>query len=576
MIKKIMRTFYFIAILLLTISNISLGNESEFSLSVRIAEKDDLPDAFLPSVFAGYANRDALSYLVTEFDRLGFVRLEIESIITASKNMKDYKQRLKSMDPLIKAISSKGGKIILLSSKVPLWLSSNRSKKDTCNGWRVYEASPPRNYKKYATMVYHTVNHFNNELKLDIYYEVWSEPELVMQSMKCDWLGSQDEMIELIKYFVVGAKKADRKAKVVFPAVSNPLASIEDMNNQLPKNALIYQLIERFAKTPLPELNLKRVPIDFISFHSFDTSPSEFPKIVSQVKQWLANHGYHSTGIIVSEWNGHMGNLLKNAAYYLSMIKSISTTRVAGHAFASLQDFHNFEPGKRDFGMVAKEYAIKKPVFHAMKLLTALKGKQVDILTDSPTIDSVASYDRGTLCLLAWNYVLKRDIKRKLLHKNAALFGYTQQRMESLSQILREAGVSKKELAAFIQSGKAIKKSLPQETRNELIRLRRIVLDAEKAAENFEKTRQDISLNLEKVPGTILRYQRYVIDSTHSNAFYYFNKAIKLGQSRTDALEEAKEHHSIQKVEDRIIKKTDKIIVGFEPDSIHLFVLRNP
>lgn len=545
-------------IILLAFSNISLSKESDFSLSISMTEKENIPDIFLPSIFAGYAKRDALNYL-KEFERLGFVRLEIESIITASKNMDDYKQRLNKKDSLIKAITNKGGKVILVSAKVPLWLSSNPSRKATCGGWRVYEASPPRDYEKYAEMVYHTVNHFNSELGMDIYYEVWSEPDLMMDSTRCMWLGSQDEMIELIKHFVLGAKKADPKAKVVTPSVSGWLGSIKYTNNELAEKSIMYQLIKSFSKTRMPELNLQRIPIDFISFHSFDTRPILFPKIVKQIRQWLDNYGYHNTGIIVSEWNGHLGNLPKNASYYLSMIKSMSESGITGQTFASLQDFQKFESGGRNFGMVTKHGTIKKPVFHAMKLLSMLKGRRIETFTDSPTIDAVATYDGDKIYILVWNYI---GNPVDIIMRNTSLSGYTE-------QILEEYGLSKKEVKDFIVFGKPIKKFLPQRVTNTLNESRQMFLNVKK----IEKTNQIIRLNLGKLFNKALRYKRYLIDSSHSNAFYHAKKAVKSRQSRTEAIKEAKKHQEIEKVEDRILKNSDKVFIQFEPDSIHLIII---
>jgi len=151
-----------------------------------------LPRVLRPSVFAGWADKRALMKLC-EFRHLGFIRLTLSSLISDCTSFEEYKKRLhRSKSTFLKIfheISSRGGKIILEISKTPYWLSSNPSRRDTCNGWKVFEAYPPKDFESYERFVKYTVNFFSNEMHMDLIYEIWAEPDL---KGRCMWRGNRN------------------------------------------------------------------------------------------------------------------------------------------------------------------------------------------------------------------------------------------------------------------------------------------------------------------------------------------------------------------------------------------------
>lgn len=61
-------------------------------------------------------------------------------------------------------------------------------KKLSQHDFLAYEASPPKNYELWSQLVYETVKPFNGDLGLDLYYELWNEPD-----SKGFWLGTEEE-----------------------------------------------------------------------------------------------------------------------------------------------------------------------------------------------------------------------------------------------------------------------------------------------------------------------------------------------------------------------------------------------
>jgi hypothetical protein len=530
-------------------------------LRVNFMEEDEpLTKLFVPSVFAGYSTTGVKKIILEEIDRLGIVRLCAESALSASKDFNDYVVRLSRHDKQIQEIVKRGGDVILLVAKTPRWFSSNPSRKPTGEGWAIYAASPPKDYNKWAKAVYHTVDHFNNELGLDLFYEIWSEPD---SSSRHFWIGTQEEFLKLYKYTVLGAKRADPKAKVVAPSVANWRRSIdEDAGKRVKpdlKKSLIYNLICFSAMTALPELNMKRLPLDFISYHIFGTEPSDIHVSINQINNWLEQFGYQNTRLIISEWNGppNTRNSSENAAYYLAMLNSMYENGIYLQSFASLQDFHSgmeLKPPKEfhdDFGLITREFAIKKPVYNAFYMLSQLSDTRIKAsVTNSQTIKAIATKDTDNMAILLWNYT-PPPIKAVLRHLKS--LGYSK-------DSFKELNISKKDIKRFLKEGKFSKRlSLPEVTKNDLKNARSIFLKEQ----HLVQLHQRVTLAIDNLPYDSFKYRRYLIDETHSNSHYYYEKAKAEGKSEEQAIEEARAHQHLEKVEEKILKKNDTCFSKF-------------
>jgi hypothetical protein len=544
----------------------------DVTLKINFMEEEGrLTKLLAPSAFVGYSKKNAGEILRKEIDHFGLIRISIEPVLSNSLNLKDYVARLSQYDKAVQEIAQKDGNVILLIAKVPRWFSSNPSTRATGSGWRVFAASPPKDYSKWAEVVYHTVDHFNNKLGLDLFYEIWSEPD---NPNKHFWLGTQKQFLELYKHTVLGAKRADPKAKVVAPSVLSWYGSIDSNVKQGEKpdlrTSLIYDLIRFSAKTPLPELNMARLPLDFISYHIFQTEPSDIHVSVGQINKWLEQFEYQNTRLIISEWNGrdHTHDSLDNAAYYLAMLNNMYKNGIYLQSFASLQDFHSgmeLKPPKefhQDFGLITREFAIKKPVYNAFCMLNQLSDTRIKTsVGNSQTIEAIATKDTDKVSILLWNYT-PPPIKAVLRYLKS--LGYSKDSFKKLN-------ISKRDIKKFIKERKSPKNlSLPKDVKNDLNEARKLFLKQKKLLESCMAVR----LAIENMPYDSFKYERYLIDSTHSNSFYHYEKAKAEGKSEEQAIKEAMAHQHLEKVEEKILKKNDNIpTIPLEPYSTSLIIL---
>ena len=385
-------------------------------------------------------------------------------------------------------------------------------------------------------------------------------------------MGTQKQFLKLYKYTVLGAKRADPKAKVVAPGVANWRRSIdEDAGKRVKpdfKKSLIYNLICFSAMTPLPELNMQRLPLDFISYHIFGTQPSDIHVSVSQINNCLEEFGYQDTRLIISEWNGPTRNFLDNAAYYLAMLNNMDENGIYLQSFASLQDFHSgmeLKPPKEfhdDFGLITREFAIKKPVYNAFYMLSQLSDTRIKAsVGNSQTIEAIATKDIDKISILLWNYT-PPPIKAVLRYLKS--LGYSK-------DSFKELNISKKDIRRFLQEGKFSKRlSLPEVTNKDLKDARSIFLKQQ----HLVQLHQRVTLAIDNLPYDSFKYRRYLIDETHSNSHYYYEKAKAEGKSEDQAIEEARAHQHIEKVEEKILNKNDNIPpIPLGPYSISLIIL---
>ena len=511
-----------------------------YSLQLDLGAPQGSSPLLRPSVFAGYADDRARTRL-EDFSRLGYIRIEAESAVANATGMDDYLARLSLNDAAIEQLQASGAEVLVQVSKMPLWLSANPSAEATCNGWKVYQASPAADWKAYEDFIYQTVDYYNNQRGFDLVYDTWAEPD-----SECQWLGTRDELLALLRHFVIGAKRADPAARVVLPSVSNWKASIGDSNgdNWLlkdPRQSLIHALIQDFAATPVPELGWSRIPIDFISFHSFSPQLSRIRSGLAQVRQWLDDAGYTGSGIMVTEWNAHMAEALPNASYFLHATRMLEDAAVDAATFASLQDFYSLEHTVRgDYGMLARDYALRKPAYHAMDMLDRLPEGRIAAATDSPTVETMAAWDGQTLGILLWNYV----------DREALLEDYfMEQGYDDLFLTGPEPTVPGPEhVAAWLD-----------------------LLDYSRLLAGLETTPQDILLPLGQLGFGSYRLQHWVIDDTHSNLLYSYQQAAESGGTLDEILASLQGQDVLEQVEDLTVEPASDRTVSMSPHAIHLF-----
>lgn len=328
-----------------------------------------------------------------------------------SNNIEKYLDHLNDFDSATLSYEKEGVVLILTIYGMPKWLSKrcvkNRNGKYVCGpNWG---ATPPTDYDAWAEHVKGIVSYYKYKLGLDLWYEIWNEPDQGYLFSNTDfWFGSQEEYFKLYKYSVKGAREADPNVKI-----GGPAGSIWNKG-----------VIEEFIKYAATN----NLPIDFITWHmyvgwnNFWGTKSEYREMANTIKQWLKQYGYdENTPLIIDEWNydASLNDLEehtteRNSAYAVYAMYNMLDTGIDKQAFFNFVDFEHNPLFSGSTGTMSNEGVIKS-VYNAFKALAILQGESENEVTnrlkadvnDDNFLAAIASQtqDNRTIRILISNYI---------------------------------------------------------------------------------------------------------------------------------------------------------------------------
>jgi hypothetical protein len=193
----------------------------------------------------------------------------------------------------------------------------------------------------------------------------------------------------------------------------------------------------------------------------------------------------------------------------------MSKAGITHHSFTSMieqqpQKFSGEFGG--DFGIFTKSLIIK-PVYNAFRTLSYLGEKQVKVEVADPFLAAVGTRDTTSVVLLIANFIpdgtMLRDAiglllqERGYTRKDLATYGLTREKLEPLVKEFRQKG--KVDAQAH---------GLPRRVQPDLN-------DAAALAQQvFTRNKKPVAVDVhfQHLPADFVRYERYLIDATHSNS----------------------------------------------------------
>jgi xylan 1,4-beta-xylosidase len=295
-------------------------------------------------------------------------------------------------------------------------------------GW----AYPPKDYDKWAELVYqwvkHCVDKYGREEVERWYWEVWNEPNISY------WKGTPEEYYKLYDYSVDAVKRALPAARVGGPETAGAGKPLRDF-------------LEHCVRGKNHATGKEGAPLDFIAFHAKGN-----PRVVDKhVQMGLApqlteiNRGFEivagfkelrKTPIVIGEFDPdgcaacpathYPQNAYRNGTLYASY-----TAAAFARAY-ELADKHGVnlegvltwafefedQPYFAGFRVLASN-GIELPVLNVFRMFGLMDGQRlavestgdagVDTILEKgvrgkPDVDALASLQDGKLCVLAWNY----------------------------------------------------------------------------------------------------------------------------------------------------------------------------
>lgn len=302
--------------------------------------------------------------------------------------------------------------------------------------WWEGNVTPPKDYDAWGRLLGAAVQHWEERYGVEEvrqwYFEIWNEPNLYFF-----WDGSRTEYFRLYESGVRAIKQVDDKLRVGGPATSNYVpderfdGDVEDETKH--KTHLVEDLQSLkwhgvWVKEFLAFASERNLSVDFVSVHPYPTDfaldgqqkkgeemkgRTRYVKSVDDDIQWVRDvvdqSAYPNAEIHLTEWSSspssrdYSHDFLPEAAYIVrSNLSNIGKVNSLSYwVFTDI--FEEEGPGPEDFhggfGLISLQ-DIKKPAFHAYRMLNALGEEWLDRGEDY----IVTRTKEGKLSVLVCNY----------------------------------------------------------------------------------------------------------------------------------------------------------------------------
>jgi hypothetical protein len=151
--------------------------------------------------------------------------------------------------------------------------------------WTNFHTSPPKDFAKWAKVCVNIIRHYNEGWANGFHYnikhwEIWNEPE----TGRLMWTGTLQQYFELYEIVARAIKAHDPWLNVGGPSACQ-------MNG--------YPSVLPF----LVFCRDRKVPLDFVSWHSYRNSPSEVIHDAAAIRAMLDRSGFKDIRQRITEWN---------------------------------------------------------------------------------------------------------------------------------------------------------------------------------------------------------------------------------------------------------------------------------
>lgn len=155
-----------------------------------------------------------------------------------------------------------------------------------------YYVNPPSDFKKWAVICKHIIMHYNegwaNGFHYNIkYWEIWNEPD-----NRQNWTGTKEQYFKLYEITAKTIKESFPNLKVGGPAPTT-IGTIKD------RTFHIGDYVDDF----LNYCKKNSIPLDFFSWHNYNTNPWRISQLAGYARSILDKHGFARTENILDEWN---------------------------------------------------------------------------------------------------------------------------------------------------------------------------------------------------------------------------------------------------------------------------------
>lgn len=291
---------------------------------------------YQPGIFAVPKTTNAVNDLLNNGIQFNAIRtIDIEEAMNywTVSDIAGVMAQLEVRKPNFIAANSRCDRLVVPILKMPLWLSSSTDPTEVAPGFYFYNAVPPANYTIWNTLMDSIVDKINNQWGLDVYYEIWNEPDGEY------WQGTEQEYFTFFKNTLQAIKTHHPTAKVGGPVVSDFVSSF---STTFPSGYLSNaQLDATIMGQVIDSCVAWGTTLDFLSWHKFGINLYSEDNHFNYLNQKLVNSGHGIVPFLVSEWNLSYGlrESVLDPAYMINYTQSCAEHGVSAHMVAAWQDF---------------------------------------------------------------------------------------------------------------------------------------------------------------------------------------------------------------------------------------------
>jgi len=266
----------------------------------------------------------------------------------------------------------------------------------------------PNDYKGWEEFVFNVVKHYLNKGAGIKFWEVGNEVD-IGEDGGTPYRFKPENYARYYKHTVAAIRRADPTAKVGGPALA-------------------------WFKSPiLPELlrvcSLEKIPLDFVSFHNYNNSPTAIRGQIQYVKDLLAKYPDLRAETIMNEWNVDLFNPILDPrfqpCYVAETIWQMKDVGLDWSCYYHIRDWYvSYETFAKVFSPQGTAFMTRwwnrqaqfsglidyqnnlRPAYFTFKLLSRMAGNKLKVSSESDKVHGFASHDPRLNMhnMMVWNF----------------------------------------------------------------------------------------------------------------------------------------------------------------------------
>lgn len=381
-----------------------------FRPAIDLAGRGFHYDPTWPQALAGSSSLDLWA---KEFGFRGLYRVQYNlwEISQLAGNRELQGKLMANYEAVIKRVSDAGGTVILDMFSMPLGQGKVLDKK-----------SAPVDPQVFENTVRDVVRYFSCIKKYNVWYEVWSAPDL-----DTFFLGREQEYLQMYRSAAIAVKGLEKEYNMHIalggPSTSAWFRGVEESTVSTPEKSLVFQLMRMCYH--------QRLPLDFVSWHGYSSDPKIEKEstaytrhALALLREWLGYFNFNDVLLVVDEWNyddganqspqrGERAHVC--ASYIPARLRHMYEAGVDRQVFYCLEDFRDNREGvDRNVGAFwftqnafQSESGPKTPVLNVFRMLAVLGAQMYvpSVKFNDECVGVIATRSNDQIVVIVYNYI---------------------------------------------------------------------------------------------------------------------------------------------------------------------------